>query len=151
MVSYHNTSKRSELNMAKQKLASDIRVAQNNSLGSKVWNGIATPPGGWGVHFDKNQPSQYIIFADTNNNRVYNGPQQEAVETKTLPAGITISAFSPADKFDVVFLPPDPVVYINGKAAGDSGSAIASVTLKENLNNSIGVVTVNFLGLIDTQ
>ncbi len=147
MVNYHNTNKRSELNVEKQKLASNIRLAQNYSLGSKTYDGITTPSGGWGVHFALADPTHYIIFADKNlpnGNQIYEAG--EAVETKTLPAGVTINFLSPANAVDIIFFPPDPVTYVN-----TSPTTGAQITIKENINNSTAVVTVNSFGLIDTE
>ncbi len=148
IVNYHSTSKHSELNMTKQKLASDIRVAQNNSLGSKTYDGLNTPIGGWGAHFDINLAGQYIIFADKNADKAYSAG--EAIETKTLPTGVIINLIKVSNitrsTADIVFFPPDPVTYINNASSTD-----ARIELKEGTNNSLGVVTVNFFGLIDTQ
>jgi len=147
MVNYHNTNKRSELGVVKQKLASDIRMAQNYSLGSKTYDGANTPAGGWGVHFNLSDPTHYIIFADKNSpngNQVYD--IGEAVETKILPSGVIINSLSPANTVDIIFFPPDPVTYINGL-----DNTNAEITLKENINNSTAKVFVNFFGLIDTD
>jgi prepilin-type N-terminal cleavage/methylation domain-containing protein len=149
MVNYHNTNKRSELGVTKQKLASDIRIAQNNSLGSKEYESNKTPGGGWGVHFDLADPAHYMIFADKNlpnGNQAYDAG--ETMETKTLPIGVTINSLSPVvgGKLDIVFFPPDPVTYINGEK-----NKIAEITLKEGVNNSMATTTVNFFGLIDSE
>lgn len=144
MVNYNNTNKRSQLGMIKQKLVSDIRLAQNYSLGSKTYDGINTPGGGWGVHFNVTNRSEYIIFADKNNNQAYN--PLEAMETKTLPAGITIDSLSPANTVDIIFFPPDPITYVN-----NSTIINAQITLRENINNSTAVITVNSFGLIDAD
>ncbi len=147
MVNYHNTNKRSELGIVKQKLASDIRLAQNYSLGSKVYDGTNTPAGGWGVHFSLSDPAHYIIFADKNSpngNQTYDAG--EAVETKTLPAGVTINSLSPANTVDIVFFPPDPVTYVNG-----SPTTSAQITIRENITNSTAVITVNSFGLVDVE
>lgn len=146
-ANYHSTNKRSQLNMAKQKLASDIRLAQNYSLGSKTYDGVNTPKGGWGAHFALADPTHYIIFADKNapdGNQAYDAG--EAIETKTLPFGVTINSLTPADTVDIIFFPPDPITYINGLSA-----AAARITLKENVNNSTAAVSVNFFGLIDAE
>ena len=145
MVNYHNTNKRSELKVATQKLASDIRLAQNYSLGSKTYDGVITPSGGWGVYFSLSSPSSYIIFADKNGDHLYNAG--EVIETKTLPAGVTISALSPANPAAIVFFPPDPVTYINN----DLNNKTAQIELIESINNSRAAVTVNFFGLIDVN
>ncbi|MFH1428476.1 MAG: prepilin-type N-terminal cleavage/methylation domain-containing protein [Candidatus Margulisiibacteriota bacterium] len=148
MVNYHGTNKRSELNIVKQKLASDIRLAQNYSLGSKTYDGVTTPSGGWGIHFDLTDPTHYIIFADLNENMVYDG--SDIPETKTLPAGVTIDSLSVSGfsetAVDIVFLPPNPITYIN-----TINNATADIVLKENVNNSTAMVSVNFFGLIDTD
>ncbi len=147
MVNYHGTNKRSELGMVKQKLVSDIRIAQNYSLGSKTYDGVNIPGGGWGVHFSLSDPTHYIIFADKNfpdGNQAYDAG--EAVEVKNLPAGITINFLSPASPVDIVFFPPDPATYING-----FNNTTARIILKENVNNSTATVFVNFFGLIDTD
>ncbi len=144
MVNYHNTNKRSELGVTKQKLASDIRLAQNYSLGSKTYDGANTPTGGWGVHFSMADLNRYIIFADKDGNHAYD--LGEAAETKNLPVGITIDYLDPANMVDIIFLPPDPVTYING-----ANNINAVITLRENINNSTSTVSVNFFGLIDTD
>lgn len=147
IVNFHNTNKRSELGAVKQKLASNIRLAQNYSLGSKTYDGINTPAGGWGVHFSMSDPAHYIIFADKNapdGNKIYNSG--EAVETISLPDGITIDSLIPANSIDIVFFPPDPKTYINGL---DNSSA--KIILKENINNSTAEISVNFFGLIDAN
>ena len=146
LVNYHNTNKRSQLNLVKQKLVSDIRLAQNYSLGSKTYDGESAPTGGWGVHFALADPGKYIIFADLNGNKAYDSGLSEAKETKNLPVGVVINSLTPAGAVDVVFLPPDPTVYINGL-----GGVNAQIQLKENINNSTALVTVNFFGLIDAE
>lgn len=147
IVNYHNANKRSELDMARQKLASDIRLAQNYSLGSKTYDGVSTPSGGWGAHFDISDPSHYVIFADKNapnGNKTYDAGEE--AEIKSLPAGVTISSLLPANNVDIVFFPPDPTTYINGL-----DRSTARIILKESVNNSTADVSVNFFGLIDAN
>ncbi|MDO8593062.1 MAG: type II secretion system protein [bacterium] len=144
MVNYQNTNKRSQLKMSAQKLVSDIRLAQNYSLGSKAYNGTNTPTGGWGAHFNLASPGQYIIFADIDGDHAYGA--DDAGEVKNLPAGVVIDSLSPGDMVDIVFLPPDPITYVNASPA-----AGAQITLKEGVNNSTAAVRVNSFGLIDVQ
>jgi len=149
MVNYHNTSKRSELKVSAQKLASNIRLAQNYSLGSKTYNGTATPAGGWGVRVALSSPSNYIIFADLDSDQSYDAG--EAMETKTLPAGVTINSLAPANAVDIIFFPPNPDIYINGDDVFSNPANTAVIVIKENINNSTATVTVNYFGLIDAQ
>lgn len=147
MVNYNNTNRRSQLGMIKQKLVSDIRLAQNYSLGSKTYDGFNTPGGGWGAHFSLADPNHYLIFADKNppnGNKAYD--QGEAIEIKTLPAGITLSSLSPASTVDIIFFPPDPVTYVNNSTITD-----AQIILREDINNSTAVITVNSFGLIEAD
>ena len=101
------------------------------------------------MHFVSGQPN-YIIFADQaeagypNGDKIYDA--NEAIETKVLPAGVTINSLSPVNLVDIVFLPPDPRTYVNGSAT-DS----AQIVLRENINNSTAAVTVNAFGLIDVE
>lgn len=150
-VNYKNTNKRSELNVTKQKLASDIRLAQNYSLGSKTYDGSNAPAGGWGVHFSMSDPARYILFADQDGDKLYNNDDDRDKDKKiiALPGGVTIdslSPLSPAAALDIIFLPPDPTVYVNGL-----NNVSAEIILRENINNSTGSTTVNFFGLIDTD
>lgn len=148
MANYHKTNKRSELGLIKQKLASDIRLAQNYSLGLKTFDGLNPPSGGWGAHFSLADPTHYIIFADKDGDYRYNydSDKDKAIEIKILPAGLAIDSLSPANPLDIVFLPPDPVTYINQSAATS-----AQIILRENINNSTAAISVNSFGLIDTD
>jgi len=148
LVNYHNTSKRSDLKLAIQKVASDIRLAQNYSLGSKTYNGTTIPSGGWGITFNRSD-SSYIIFADKDGDYTYDSG--EAMETRTLPTGVTIDSLRvnglPRASVDIVFFPPDPTTYINKNLNNTS----ARIELKENINNSTAAVNVNLFGLIDVE
>ncbi|MBU2233859.1 prepilin-type N-terminal cleavage/methylation domain-containing protein [Patescibacteria group bacterium] len=148
IVNYHGANKRSELGIIKQKLVSDIRLAQNYSLSSKTYDGSTVPKGGWGVHFNLADPTHYIIFADQDGDYEYNDDsnKDKAIEIKTLPAGIIIDSLSLANTVDIVFFPPEPMTYINALP-----NISVQITLKENINNSTATVSVNFFGLIDTN
>ena len=136
-----------DLTSSAQQLASKIRIAQNNSLGTKKFNDL-TPLGGWGVHFDSdNLRSGYILFADSNGNYAFDS--DEAYSTSTLPIRVELDTLVTGSStvesvVDVVFSPPDPRTYINGNYK-DS----LALTLKEDINNTSKEVRVNFLGLID--
>ncbi len=151
LVNYHSTNRRAALITAAQKLASDIRLAQEYSLGSKEFKG-QVPFGGWGVYFDINSPDRYIIFADQDppsGDKKYN--TGEEFKTIILPPGITIdsltafysSFYSSVNTLSIVFFPPDPITHIN------SDYKKAKITLKEQQNNTTKTIEINFFGLID--
>jgi len=153
LANYHGTKKRSELIMTAQKLVSDIRLAQNYSIGLKKFDDDDAPKGGWGVHFTTSDPENYIIFADTdsgdgiidgNGDGIYNGPDEE-YEIINLPPGININSISIGSLADISFEPPDPVTWI----FDDNDSPNNLVRIKLSDGESIKTVEVNFLGLID--
>ncbi|MFH1427059.1 MAG: prepilin-type N-terminal cleavage/methylation domain-containing protein [Patescibacteria group bacterium] len=140
LANYHTTDKRSELVLAAQKFASDIRLAQSYSLGSLEFGSGNVPEGGWGVYAG-NGENNYIIFADDNENFSYDvGEENESQGGKiiNLPSNITISSVD----YEIVFEPPDPTTYINGLASGQ-----AEIELTNGA--SIKKVIVNFFGLIE--
>jgi len=102
----------SQLKTAAQKVASDIRLAQNYSLSYKDFNG-ADSNGGWGVYFNTGASSRYVIFADQNKNKLYNSSTSEGYATINLPDNISIDSLSLGTRVDIVFLPPDPITFIN--------------------------------------
>ncbi|MCK4553736.1 hypothetical protein KAU19_02140 [Candidatus Parcubacteria bacterium] len=141
LTNYHGANQRNKLIMATQKLAGDIRMAQNYALGAKEFDGDI-PAGGWGVHFDTTSPNNYIIFAD--NDEEYDYDAGEEYSIINLPDGVIIDSIDPGASVDIVFLPPNPDTYING--ADDN---TVKIILKDNNGNTTKTIEVNFFGLID--
>ena len=145
LANYHGTKKRSELIMSAQKLASDIRFAQNYSLGLKKFDSDA-PKGGWGIHFSVLDPENYIVFADVNGDGICNQLTEE-YETISLPAGVKINdiIIGSGSSADISFEPPDPIIWI----IDSSGSNNNLVQIELSDGESVKTIEVNFLGLID--
>lgn len=145
-ANYRGGGIKTDLTGATQKLASDIRLAQNFSLGTKIFNNV-TPRGGWGIRIN-NDSNNYIIFADNNRNYEYNEDNDEKYSTIKMPANIVVSLIDVegelVDFVDIVFLPPDPQIYINTERNKN-----VEITVRENVNQSTKQLEVNFLGLID--
>ncbi len=148
LANYHATSG-TELTLTTQKMASDIRMAEDFSLGEKDFNASAPASGGWGIHFDVGSYS-YYIFADMNNNHNYDAG--ELYKKIDLPDGETINRItvggSDVSFADITFFPPDPDVYIND-ATGTS--AIIYVMGSKNNQQMKKNVNVNFLGTVDVN
>jgi len=146
-ANYHSTNKRTDVIAAANNLASAYRLAQSNSLGLVKYNG-SVPAGGWGVHTVASS-SNYIVFADVNDNSAYD--VGEALEAKggriiNLPASVSLSNISIGTTADVSFLPPNPETRIyNGVATSTS----VQIDVYETINGSTKSVLVNFLGLIE--
>ena len=141
---YHSTNKRSELSLAAQKLASDIRLMQSRSLSSTKFGGNV-PNGGWGIYFNKTtNPGSYIFFADDNfpNPPTYLFDTLEEDEEINLPANITLGHVG--NSVSIVFEPPAPATYINGLNLG-------SINIVLTDGESTKTVLVNFFGLVDVM
>jgi len=150
IANYHSANSRSALTLAAQKLASDIRIAQSYSLGSLVFGVDNIPQGGWGLYAaDLN--NSYIIFADDNGNYNYDlGEENSSQGGKiiNLPSGILIDSIIinslPENYINLVFLPPDPIVYINSEISKN-----AQIRLTDGSSNK--TVKVNFFGLVEVM
>ena len=157
LANYRQCERQSDLILTSQLLVSDIRFAQANALGLVMYE-ENIPDGGWGVYFDKNNPSQYIIFADTNENRSYDlgeADEEKGGMIMNLPNDIEIIDLvvvdennnkSYPDELNVVFLPPMPKTFINEYYIENKRAIITlrQTTLEEEIQ-----VKVNFAGLIE--
>ncbi len=170
MANYRSSNKRADLVMTAQKLVADVHAAQNNALGL-VKYGTEVPAGGWGVHFNVDNPTQYTLFADLDRpasnepGQIYEadpgymnydssveGDINKGARVVYLPTGIEIVELevgSPGNitsMANATFLPPDPRTNI---FTGVATSTALKITLKETRENKIKTVRVNFLGLVE--
>ncbi|MBU0476703.1 prepilin-type N-terminal cleavage/methylation domain-containing protein [Patescibacteria group bacterium] len=123
------------LSRSAHKLAQDIRRAQEMSMSAKEFHGIISS-GGYGIRITDSY-NKYILFADCNNNGLYDGeivnpsnpydPENpdlsgtpcngysEKVEVLETEKGIQIGLGPAWGLFRgrVIFTPPDPVVAVN--------------------------------------
>jgi len=129
-----------------------IRNAQEMAFSSKEI-GEAVPPGGYGVNFNiQNSITKYILFADNNGDKFYNGePTDKIIEEFSLEDDVSISGLfisSLATEFlDIVFVPPDPAIYINSSYGG--GADFSGDIHFEAANKATGSISVNGVGLIE--
>jgi len=136
LPNYRTGESQLALQRSANKLAQDIRRAQEMAMSAKEFEGVV-PPGGYGINFQTNLTS-YILFADLNNNKVFDSG--EAIETLSLERGVKISNLSPASPITISFTPPDPTVNIN------PSNSLAIITLSNNGQTKI--IKVNKAGLI---
>ena len=103
------------LNRVVHKAGQDVRRAQELALRAKAHicpNDPAEKISAYGVFFDQDMPTSYILFAECNNNNTYNEGTDGIVETVQLESGIKIQSVSPGPKISIVFVPPTPTVFI---------------------------------------
>ncbi len=121
-----------------QKLSLDLRRAQNYALSSKGFKTDVAVPWGWGVHFFGAGSGNYVIFADRNNNQIYD--YNEDLETVNFEKGVTLS-FSNIS--DTVFIPPEPMTVFT------PNQTVASVILI-NKDSTTRAITINKTGFISS-
>ena len=91
------------------KTGQDVRRVQELALRSQ--NHICTTPGmsiyGYGIYFDSDTPTSYILFAECNSQSIgYDERQDDIVENVQLESGVRIVEVSPTPQMSIVFVPP---------------------------------------------
>ena len=87
---------------------------------------------GYGVYFDKSNPTSFIFFADTNNNHYYDGIP-ELIEIYNIiqgnhiiylcvDSGCVNPESSTVDEIQVTFRRPDPNAFIKTESVADCGA-----------------------------
>ncbi len=137
------------------KLAQDLRKVAEMSMSSSEFNQII-PQGGYGIYFEKSA-NFYTLFADCSGDSEYdsigtqcNGVSEKISEQSFLNERIIINnLFSPLPKnaLNVVFVPPDPIVYIE---PGDGSIALIFIT-DPSVQVSEKIIIVNKAGLISIE
>jgi len=138
------------LKRSANKIAQDIRRAQEMAMSAKEFNG-SVPTGGYGLYFDKVQLGDitYLIFADVNGNKSYDSGEE--LERISLEKGIKLNTFymgtSEYTSAYFAFVPPDPQTCINS-CTSDSAKIIISITDNPAQTKTI---KLNKAGLIEIQ
>ncbi len=162
IANYHSAKQTGELNVTAQKLASDIRMAQNYALGLSEFNG-SVPAGGWGVNIAKSD-NKYTIFVDSDNDGVFDTlAPNETYKIIYLPNGMTISSirleilgtfWSINTATNIIFIPPNPD--INIECLRNNGSVLflnlnyAEIEISDS-NGHTKKILVNKFGLVDVE
>jgi len=144
LTNYRAGDAQLKLQRSSYKLAQDIRRAEEMAISAKDFQGII--PGGYGIYFNLNQPSQYILFADLNSNKQYN--VAEAVEILKFENTVSLQTLVPIsanNSLTVIFSPPDPTINFSPDAAS------ASITIKTVGAAIQKTIQINKVGLISVQ
>jgi prepilin-type N-terminal cleavage/methylation domain-containing protein len=141
-----------------REVSQQIRMIEEMAFSSKEIEGVV-PKGGYGIHFDSNFKDKYILFADKPDPDTgivdwKYGLEDQIIGEYPLEKDVLISVLSDSDlpvpSLDVVFLPPDPKVYIDGLSSGGGSNFFAKIILSA-INESTGSISVNGVGLIETE
>lgn len=165
---FKGSEKRLALQRAANKLAQDIRRAQEMAMSAREivnpTNGARfVPRGGYGVYFGPNNGAgdssiKYVIFADCNNNKRFintttphcptqaGGTFPEQIETVDLEKDVRIDSFTfKPPSLNIIFTPPDPATHI-GNVNANTTSTLATIILRNG--NATASVKVLNTGLI---
>ena len=124
------------------KLVQDLRRAQEMALSSIEINGET--PYGFGIYFDPQNTSRYILFANADNDYKYDSDDIN-MEVIAMESGVEILTLDPAAAFSVLFTPPDPEVWIKGEL---NKTAKITLSLKGVISNVKKTIFINSAGLI---
>ena len=177
MFSYSAFSDNIALSSAGQEIAVEIRQAQIYGLSVKEsTTGSGQFVSGYGIHVSLDDPSNYYIFVDQNNNNKYDGNTTclaggECVEKMPLRNSVSITAIcgaafgggllvcppnSSVRAMDVIFLRPDPdanVRFVNSDGTLYSGGGTfqtGQITLTSTRGKTVNVIIQN-TGQISVQ
>lgn len=145
LPNYRAGEKNLALQRSAQKLAQDIRRAQQMAMSAKEYQDKV--PAGYGIYL-KQGDNYYLLYADTNptqGNEKYDGGD-EVVEEIYLEKRVYIKNVQPAS-LSINFKPPDPETKISG--SGGSETNLATITLSlETEQTKEKKIKVNKAGLI---
>ncbi len=150
LANFHKYGNKGNVDMLAQKIASDIRMIQSYAFGLKKFNG-SSPSGGWGIHFDKANNDQYIIFADHVYNHNYDVSEKYKI-IKTNNTQISNLKVNGANKnwISITAEPPDPIIWIC-----DDTTPLCSTTTDAEIvlesSDEQKIIEINCFGLIDIK
>lgn len=128
-------------------LAGDLRRAQQLAISTRVFSclEIDADYGGYGLYLTDGQPTQYLIFENCgSSNRVYDQLIDQAVEFYQFEDGVQIKSIEvagPATSASILFVPPDPIVYINDQKIGVEAVIILELVNSPNETKEIKINT----------
>lgn len=105
-------------------LAGDIRRVQQLSISTRIFacEDIDANYSGYGLHLNTTDPGQYLVFENCGStDRIYAELNDELLETQRLEEGVRVQSIevgSSVSSVSVLFIPPDPKVYINDQDSG---------------------------------
>ncbi|TFG35835.1 MAG: hypothetical protein E4H47_00495 [Parcubacteria group bacterium] len=158
---FHLANSKLAVERAAYKLAQDLRNTQEMAMSSRatslsLFGSTLFPSGGYGLSFDDNSTS-YILFADCNNNQVYDtakglpvscaasgaaNTRAELIKEIFLESGVKITT---ASIKQLTFFPPDPIIRISPSFASPP-----SVILTSTKDQAKGFsVDINEVGRIE--
>ncbi|MGC8651290.1 MAG: type II secretion system protein [Minisyncoccia bacterium] len=131
------------------RLVFNLHQVQNSSLLTLQQSSSSSTICGWGIHLDLTSSStSYLLFHDlcgSTTTHVYD-PGEE-YETVNLLKGVI---FTKSDFHDIVFVPPNPDIYVDGSNNVLTNSIAATICLAADTNTCF-VITINPAGQVSKE
>lgn len=135
------------LKRAAYQLAQDLRETEEKAMAAQEidCNGVLTH--NFGVNFNLNRSVvSYLLFADCNDDQIYDQESDKLLKEVELEGKVEIQSVSPSPNvLNIVFLPPDPTIFINEENWNREGV----ITL--SLNSQTRQVKINSAGRIEIE
>ena len=150
LVSYQSGKKQFALQRAANKLAQDIRRAEEMALAAETCctSPATVPAGGYGIYLQDANDTYYHLYADiypVQGNEQYDFVNDRVIETITLEQGVKILPLSPSS-LSINFKPPNPTIALTG------GSNEVTITIALITDTSkTKKIKVNKAGLISIE
>jgi len=121
IVNFRGYEQKSSLYNEAERMSGVIRQAHINALTGLLVDG-SRPLGGFGVHIEPcSADCSYFIFADDGSYQYEFGTDTIVQTINMLEDSVYISGINPGSSaVDIIFIPPQGLIYINGLAIEDS-------------------------------
>jgi len=146
-LGYREMAQRLTLQRTAHQVVAEIERIREMAMSAQEFEGTSSiPEGGYGIYFNIGTPDQLILFADLGSapDKVYSGVAEE-VERIYLDGAIEISAVSPSNPINIVFLPPAPNVYLVG---GSSVTLVDITIVLKSDSSKTRKISINSTGLV---
>jgi prepilin-type N-terminal cleavage/methylation domain-containing protein len=146
LMNYRGGDQQLALNRAANKLAQDIRRAQEMAISSREDDPCDPAAAGYdfqgsyGIQLKGGWPSRYLLLADCNNDKNLDSGDDEVIEEIDLEPGVEIIALA-SNNLRIVFSPPDPITYFKPDTVTDAW-------IELGINGYSKIIHVNQVGLI---
>ncbi len=142
------------LTRSAHQLAGDLRRVQQLSISTRGFACVGRNPvySGYGFYLNVNSPAGYYIFENCGlGNWIYNAGEEtlwQSLESGVRIKSVRVEGVNPSsNQVSVVFVPPNPRVYIQEKVSGHE----AVIVLELIGTNQVREVRINNNGRIDTN
>lgn len=141
--------KKLALQRAAYQLSQDLRETQEMAMGAGAVSCVGGETHSFGVYFNTaSSLISYYLFADCDKDQSYIQANDQVLRKVNLEKGVQIQSLSPSvsNVLNIVFSPPNPITFINGREWGEEAvitfSLAGATTQKRVKINSAGRIEI---------